>query len=215
MSGNELFLSKIVSAVVAVFAMGGLVAIARRGSRWLPTTRLQWLGALLSCVVLLTSLLGLGAATVIGHFGFDAPMEYVGAPLPHLDLRTVAEDNKLDLEHYTGQVVLLNYWATWCGPCIEEMPELEKLRRAYKDEGLVIICVSDEARYRLLSFMETSAFEMISAYIRDSNAASRSFVEKVEVRPVSFIVDRQGVVRDAIIGASDYEGLEKAVLKYL
>jgi len=215
MSGNELFISKVVSITIALGAIGGLVGIATRGGRWLPTTKLQWLGGILSCLVLVISLLGLGAATVIGHLGFDAPMEYVGTSLPPLDLRTVAENSELKLEHYTGQVVLLNYWATWCTPCIEEMPSLEKLNRTYKDEGLVIICVSDESRDKLLSFMETSSFDMISAYIREANEVSRSFVENIQIRPVSFIVDRQGVVQDAIIGTSDYEGFEEAILKYL
>jgi len=55
------------------------------------------------------------------------------------------EDGKVRLSEYKGKVVLLNFWATWCKPCEEEMPSMERLHQQYKDKGLVVLAISEDA----------------------------------------------------------------------
>jgi peroxiredoxin len=55
------------------------------------------------------------------------------------------DDGQLSLSEYKGKVVLLNFWATWCKPCEEEMPSMERLHQQYKDKGLVVLAISEDA----------------------------------------------------------------------
>jgi len=54
------------------------------------------------------------------------------------------DDGKVRLSEYKGKVVLLNFWATWCKPCEEEMPSMERLHQQYKDKGLVVLAISED-----------------------------------------------------------------------
>ena len=65
---------------------------------------------------------------------------------PAKDFRVSAPDNRpLTLADFKGKVVFLNFWATWCKPCEEEMPGMERLYQKYKDKGLVVLAISEDA----------------------------------------------------------------------
>jgi peroxiredoxin len=65
---------------------------------------------------------------------------------PAKDFRVSAPDNRpLTLADFKGKVVFLNFWATWCKPCEEEMPGMERLYQRYKDKGLVVLAISEDA----------------------------------------------------------------------
>jgi peroxiredoxin len=88
-----------------------------------------------------------------------------------------------------GRVVLLNFWATWCPPCRKEMPDMEKLYRAYEKKGLTVIAVSDEDRATVEQFLAKNPYSFTVALDpgRKVNAAF-----SVEGIPKSFIFDREG-----------------------
>ena len=65
---------------------------------------------------------------------------------PAKDFRVSSPDNRpLNLADFKGKVIFLNFWATWCKPCEEEMPGMERLYRKYKDKGLVVLAISQDA----------------------------------------------------------------------
>jgi len=67
-------------------------------------------------------------------------------PKPARDFQVSGHDNRpLNLADFKGKVVFLNFWATWCKPCEEEMPGMERLYQRYKDKGLVVLAISEDA----------------------------------------------------------------------
>ena len=77
----------------------------------------------------------------------------VGRPIPSIVFREVATGAERRVADYRGRVVVLNLWATWCPPCREELPTLNRLQAAYRDRGVVVITLSDEPADQLAAFL--------------------------------------------------------------
>jgi len=126
---------------------------------------------------------------------------YVGKQVPELEFHRVVDDQKLQLSDFRGQVVLVNLWATWCPPCIQEMPALEKLQRTHGDCGLLVVTLSNESRDQLTSFLEEHPVDTLNVYNE-----SLAWIYDVEARPMSFLVGRDGALLDwtEFPGEGDY-----------
>ena len=114
------------------------------------------------------------------------------------------------LASYRGRVVLLNFWATWCAPCIEELPSLLQL---HQDEpGLAVVAVSiDEDPGAYSRFIARHHVDLIT--VRDP-AQKAAGLYHSEMWPESYLIDRQGVIRRKFIGAQDWSSPEiRAYLK--
>lgn len=132
-------------------------------------------------------------------------------PAPQVELSSL-EGQRLKLSDFHGRVVLLNFWATWCGPCRAEVPELNKLQRDFQASGLAVVGVSwDDSAAGVREFQK----EIRQDYTvllggedaQDKFAAIRSL-------PSTYVIDREGRIRQTIIGARDRAQFE-AVLKPL
>jgi peroxiredoxin len=117
--------------------------------------------------------------------------------LPSLDGRTV------NLSSYRGKVVMVHFWATWCPPCVEEIPTLERLHRAYFGRDLEILAVSvDEGGAGAVGqFMQKNRFAL-PVLLNSDQSVSRAY--GTFKFPETYLVDREGVVRRKIIGAADW-----------
>jgi len=122
---------------------------------------------------------------------------------------TDLDGNEWTLRALRGKVVLVNLWATWCPPCRKELPEIDRLQKAYADRGLVVVTLSDEERARLLKFSAEHPLTTLNVY------ASELGWLNVGGRPLSMVIDRGGVVRECIIGGRSYAEFEAKVAKYL
>ena len=96
---------------------------------------------------------------------------------------------KWTLKQLSGKVVVVNFWATWCPPCRKEMPDLETLYKRFKDEGLVILAISDEDHGEVKSFVER---EKVSYPILLDPGRKVNELFEVEGIPKSFVYDRTG-----------------------
>jgi len=149
------------------------------------------------------------------------------ATAPEISVLEWIDQRPAKLSDLRGQVVLLDFWATWCGPCRETLPRLERTYRTYKDKGLVVIGVTNFQGHAEGKSL-TRAQEL--DYLRDfkkrfgvsygfavSEEGRNDFRYGVSSIPTTFLLDRRGVVRFISIGSSDVEGaaLSKMIRKLI
>lgn len=155
-----------------------------------------------------STLLLSGILFLAGCYGGTRPPR-IGNPAPEFTLQDA--DRKLSLSDYRGKVVLLNFWATWCPPCIAEMPDLIALQDKMKDRGVVVVGVSidaDEDAYH--KFLKQYKVNFVT--VRDEDRKTPTLYGTFGW-PETYIIDRQGVVRRKFIGAADWTSPE--ILGYL
>jgi thiol-disulfide isomerase/thioredoxin len=118
-------------------------------------------------------------------FASEALQPWSGGATPRLRLKTLAGD-ELSLADFRGRIVIVNFWATWCGPCVAEMPSLQRLRENLAPDGLEVIAVNlKESTTRIAPFIER--LQLTFPVVRDSDGAT-SRAWRVNVFPTSFVV---------------------------
>ena len=135
----------------------------------------------------------------------ESPVATVGKPAPKFDTINMQGD-VWSLSNQKGQVVFVNFWATWCAPCREEMPSMQ----------------------RLYAKLPKDKFKMVALFNRDKPELVKNFVEKLGITipilddqqniigerygltglPETFIIDKQGVIREKYIGPRDWNSSE-------
>jgi cytochrome c biogenesis protein CcmG/thiol:disulfide interchange protein DsbE len=118
---------------------------------------------------------------------------------------------KIALHDYQGQVVVLNFWATWCPPCVEEMPSLVEMQQRVKDKGITVLAVSldvDSGAYQ--KFLKDHGINLTT--VRDPDQKSNALYGTFKF-PETFVIDRKGVIRRKFIGAIDWN--DPQIVKYL
>ncbi len=131
----------------------------------------------------------------------------VGKQAPDFQLPDL-NDKPLRLSDYRGKVVFLNFWATWCKPCREEMPSMEVLYKNFEKDGLVILAVSID---RVTTKKEIPPFvkglNLTFPVLVDSWGQTDKRYKLMGV-PETYIIDQQGVLREKVIGPRDWTRLD-------
>ena len=146
---------------------------------------------------------------------FLAHAETRGQPAPGFELEA-RDGKKVRLEEFRGRVVLLNFWATWCPPCREELPLLESLLRTYDDSVFVIVGINvDGEPGRLDRFLRRTSIDSL-LILRDPKALAIGRYDP-ETMPATYIIDREGTVRYEHMGfspdiVSEYDDTIRALL---
>jgi peroxiredoxin len=125
----------------------------------------------------------------------------MGERAPGFTLAQLPSGN-LSLSQYKGQVVVLNFWATWCPPCVGETPSLEKFATQMKPEGVTVLGVSvDENENQLKKFIQY--YHLSYPVARDPGAVLANSYGTYKL-PETYIIGRDGRVADKIIGATNW-----------
>src|SRR5579859_630666 len=124
----------------------------------------------------------------------------IGSNAP--DFTVQDSDHTVTLSQFRGQVVVLNFWATWCPPCVEETPAMVRMQARLKDKGVVVLAVSidaDDAAYH--KFLKDYSVNMVT--VRDE-AKKAAAIYGTFGWPESYVIDRSGVIRRKFIGPVDW-----------
>jgi cytochrome c biogenesis protein CcmG/thiol:disulfide interchange protein DsbE len=131
----------------------------------------------------------------------------VGKPAPDFNLPDLNEKT-VRLSDYRGKVVFLNFWATWCKPCREEMPSMEVLYKNFEKDGFVVLAVSID---------RVTTKKDIPPFVKGLNLTFPILVDswgqtdkryKLLGVPETYIIDQEGILREKIIGPRDWTVLD-------
>lgn len=131
----------------------------------------------------------------------------VGKEAPDFSLPNL-EEKTVRLSDYRGKVVFLNFWATWCKPCREEMPSMDVLYKNFEREGLVVLAVSIDrvtTKKDIPPFI--SSMNLTFPVLVDSWGQTDKRYKLMGV-PETYIIDQQGILREKIIGPRDWTVLD-------
>ncbi len=125
----------------------------------------------------------------------------VGDSAPDFTAETVS-GNSFTLSEHSGKVVLLNFWATWCGPCVGEMPAFEKLYGEYGEEVAILAVNSMEDTISVAQFVADNGYTFPIAF--DANGAV-SMKYPTDGIPYTLVIGKDGTVKNIYLGAKDAE----------
>jgi cytochrome c biogenesis protein CcmG/thiol:disulfide interchange protein DsbE len=139
------------------------------------------------------------ALLLTGCYGGSRPPR-VGTAAPQFTVQDA--DRKVDLHDFQGKILVLNFWATWCAPCVEEMPSLVDLQRRLGPKGITVVGVSvDVSGDAYRRFLKDHQIDFLT--VRDPDHKSSDLYGSFKF-PETYIIDRNGVVRRKFIGAVDW-----------
>ena len=139
----------------------------------------------------------------------------IGKPL---DIKfTSIDGQKIDVSKMKGKVVLIDFWATWCKPCIEIMPRLQKLHSTYAERGLEVLGVSIDEDDNRIKKINRRVEKLAIAYpiFIDAKEMPAWYQFKVKAIPAMFLLDREGQIVEQWTGKIDPEKVEQAVSRQL
>jgi cytochrome c biogenesis protein CcmG, thiol:disulfide interchange protein DsbE len=130
-----------------------------------------------------------------------------GSEVPGLRLPALS-GGEIDLASQRGKVVVLNFWATWCPPCVAEMPSLERLHRALGPEGLSVVTVStDEDEAELQRFV--SRLSLTLPVLKDPGGRAAASAYHTTGYPETFVLDREGRLLEHVVGPDEWDSAER------
>lgn len=141
----------------------------------------------------------LALAAVTAHAAELRPWR--GGPLPLFELRDL-EGRTYRLADYHGTVVLVNFWATWCEPCRDEMPSIQRLKQKFAGKSFTVLAVNvGEPEARIRKFLASMALDF-PVLLDPEMSVTRNW--QTRILPASYLVGRDGRIRYSLVGELDW-----------
>jgi peroxiredoxin len=134
-------------------------------------------------------LIGLALAPMMTASGVT---DLIGQPAPDFALKSISGEN-LRLSEFRGEVVMINFWATWCGPCRQEMPLLDELYSRYRKVGFNLLGVNIDDDQRRATKLVRSLGLQFPILLDQRKDVSRLY--DIDAMPATLLIDRSGIVR--------------------
>lgn len=134
--------------------------------------------------------------------------ELVGNPAPNFTAKAVRSKETLSLKALRGQVVLVDFWGTFCEPCRKSFPKLEELSEKFSGKGFKVVGISEDEpddKDKIAGFADNLGAKFSLAWDENKSIAH---AYRPETMPTSFLIDRRGVVRYAHVGYREGEEVE-------
>jgi cytochrome c biogenesis protein CcmG/thiol:disulfide interchange protein DsbE len=151
-----------------------------------------------------------------GCYSHSKPID-INIPAPDFTIRD--SDHSISLHQFRGKVLVLNFWATWCPPCVEEMPSLVQLQKKFQGTDVIVLAISvDDSADDYTRFLKDHKIDLLTARDAGQKTAT-SVIAPVASRygtfkfPETYIIDRNGMIRRKFIGAVDWGQPE--IIEYL
>jgi cytochrome c biogenesis protein CcmG, thiol:disulfide interchange protein DsbE len=152
--------------------------------------------------------LGLLILLFVGCYRGSRPPQ-IGTVAP--DFTVQDADRSVRLDQFRGKIVVLNFWATWCPPCVAEVPSLVQMQEKMKSKGVVVLAVSvDEDADAYHQFLKDHDVDLLT--VRDPSQKSNDLYGTFKF-PETYIIDRRGILRRKFIGEADWNQPE--ILQFL
>jgi thiol-disulfide isomerase/thioredoxin/outer membrane lipoprotein-sorting protein len=139
----------------------------------------------------------------------DATPLPLGKPAPAFAVKTL-DGKPVTLASLRGKVVMIDFWATWCGPCREGLPETEKIAKEGADKGLQVLAISDEKADVVSDFMKANGYKM-PTFLDEGSKTMRTY--KVDGIPCTVIIDAEGNLRSYLVGLNPPETIRAELAK--
>jgi thiol-disulfide isomerase/thioredoxin len=211
--------------VTTLFVVIGVGTVLGAGLIFVGVRREGWRRRALPWVAVIAGGLSLAVAGVVGYetwanwaslTGPKGPTaEELASPVGAFPFHLVADDRPASLADHRGKVVLVNIWATWCGPCVAEMPRLERLQEDFGADGLVVITLTKEDRETVLPSLPKLPTNTVNAYTRNRHRLPQPFQRSFRVYPTTYVIDRDGYIREYFTATRPYERFVGYVQPYL
>ena len=200
----------------------------RLKSSFLPGTRAVHpvRGLLMALCLALASMAALAAAAAApataqnagpaleGEFADNFTLLDPPVPAPEETVETL-DGLPVKLSRYRGEVVLLNFWATWCAPCVEEMPSLERLSIDLKGQGLRVVAASMDVKgaEQVKPFLEKHGLSEMTVLLDRRTKLGQAF--GIQGLPTTYLIDRQGRVVGSYQGSAEWDSeAAKALIRF-
>jgi thiol-disulfide isomerase/thioredoxin len=143
-------------------------------------------------------ILSLGMCCLASCGRFAGPGGLVGEPAPSIDLETLSARHFKLADHLGKDVVMIDFWALWCGPCIKELPLVAQVARQYRSRGLVFCAVElQDGKQKVAAYLQREKFDLPVAFDDTGAVASAYHVQGI---PLLLLIDKQGIVRFVHVG---------------